>query len=168
MSKHQDQVSVYGVRVALCCISSDIPATRKPCGFHGFKAKHGCSKCMKEFVTTSFSESTDYSGFERVMATLKLKNSSSEGYRGKERSIECCKNRNWTWSWSTILWAATPTISWHRCHIIDPMHNLLLGTAKNIHFGKLPKSFQKAHSHQFRTLLILYLFLPGLGDYLRK
>lgn len=31
------------VRVALACISSDIPATRKLCGFYGFKAKHGCS-----------------------------------------------------------------------------------------------------------------------------
>ena len=52
------------IRVALCCICSDIPAIRKLCGFYDFKARYGCSKCLKEFPTNSFSESTDYSGFQ--------------------------------------------------------------------------------------------------------
>lgn len=53
------------VRAALFCICSDIPATRKLCGFYGFKAKHGCSKCMKSFPTSTFSALMDYLGFLR-------------------------------------------------------------------------------------------------------
>ncbi len=47
-------LGVRSVRVALACISSDIPATRKICGFYGFKARHGCSKCIKAFPTSAF------------------------------------------------------------------------------------------------------------------
>ena len=35
------------------------------CVFYGFKARHGCSKCLKEFPTSSFSDGTDYFGFQR-------------------------------------------------------------------------------------------------------
>ena len=58
-------LGIRTIRVALACISSDIPATRKLCGFYGFKARHGCSKCMKLFQTNTFSDRTDYSGFQR-------------------------------------------------------------------------------------------------------
>ena len=34
------------VRAALGYITSDIPATRKICGFYGIRAKKGCSKCL--------------------------------------------------------------------------------------------------------------------------
>ena len=33
------------------------------CGFYSFCALRGCSKCLKEFVTTSFGSKPDYSGF---------------------------------------------------------------------------------------------------------
>ena len=162
--------SVQRVRVALCCISSDIPATSKLCGFYGFKAKCGCSKCMKEFVTTSFSESTDYSGFEREQwppRNLKIHHQKAiEAKNARSNAARTEIEREVGVRYSELL--CLPYLDIVKCHLIDPMYNLFLGTAKNIHFGKLLKSFQKAHSHQFRTLLILYLFLPGLGDYLRK
>ena len=37
------------IRAALCYISSDLPATRKVCGFYGYHAHYGCSKCLKVF-----------------------------------------------------------------------------------------------------------------------
>ena len=37
------------VRVCLICVSCDIPACRKVCGFVGHSAKLGCSKCLCEF-----------------------------------------------------------------------------------------------------------------------
>ena len=37
---------------ALCYISSDLPATRKLCGFYGYHATYGCSKCLKQFPST--------------------------------------------------------------------------------------------------------------------
>lgn len=44
-------------------VSCDLPATRKVCGFYSFSSLHGCSKCLKEFPTTSFGSKPDYSGF---------------------------------------------------------------------------------------------------------
>ena len=35
------------------------------CGFPGFKARLGCSKCLKKFQCEGFGERTDYSGFNR-------------------------------------------------------------------------------------------------------
>jgi hypothetical protein len=57
--------SSYTVRAALLCFISDIPATRKVCGFPGFIATLGCSKCLKMFPCERFGEPTNYSGFDR-------------------------------------------------------------------------------------------------------
>lgn len=129
--------SIFGsrtIRVALCCISSDIPATRKLCGFYGFKAKFGCSKCMKEFATDSFSDSTDYSGFQRDQwpprdikihrqKALESKNATTATARSQiEREIGV--------RYSELL--RLPYLDIVRCHLVDPMHNLFLGTAKNV------------------------------------
>ena len=51
-------------RVTVLCTSSDIPATRKLCGFKGHSAELGCSRCLKKFPG-GFGEKRDYSGFER-------------------------------------------------------------------------------------------------------
>lgn len=37
-------------RVILLCVSCDLPATRKVCGFLSHTAKLGCSKCKQEFT----------------------------------------------------------------------------------------------------------------------
>ena len=52
------------VRLALIGVFCDLPAVRKVCGFLAFNAFHGCSRCLKEFPTTSFSEKPDYSGYD--------------------------------------------------------------------------------------------------------
>ena len=51
-------------RAAVMSVSSDIPATRKICGFKGHSALLGCSRCLKRFPG-GFGEKKDYSGFER-------------------------------------------------------------------------------------------------------
>ena len=48
------------VRAALLCLSSDIPASRKVCGFVGHNATKACSKCLLSFPTASFGEKADY------------------------------------------------------------------------------------------------------------
>ena len=66
--------SSHTVCAALLCFVSDIPATRKVCGFPGFKATLGCSKCLKIFPCEGFGEPTDYSDFDRhdwVARTMK-------------------------------------------------------------------------------------------------
>ena len=39
--------SVTTVRAMIDCITCDLPATRKVCGFSNFNATYGCSKCLK-------------------------------------------------------------------------------------------------------------------------
>ena len=51
------------IRGALLCIASDLPATRKLCGFASHAASLGCSKCLKRFPSKE--NKLDFSGFER-------------------------------------------------------------------------------------------------------
>ena len=51
-------------RVALTCVSCDIPASRKVCGFLGHNARYGCTKCMKAFQSTGPGQ-VNYSGYDR-------------------------------------------------------------------------------------------------------
>ena len=51
------------VHAVLLCNSSDVPATRKVGGFVGHGALKGCSRCLRNFETTRFSEKPNYSGF---------------------------------------------------------------------------------------------------------
>lgn len=50
---------VKTIRAALLCTASDIPATRKLCGFVGHGALKGCSRCLKSFPTTEFGTKPD-------------------------------------------------------------------------------------------------------------
>lgn len=52
------------VRAALLCVASDLPATRKTCGFTSHNSTMGCSKCLKAF-TIKVTEKSDYSGYDR-------------------------------------------------------------------------------------------------------
>ena len=71
---YQSVVLTLILCAALLCFVSDIPATWKVCGFPGFKAKLGCSKCLKVFPCEGFGEPTDFSDFDRhswVARTMK-------------------------------------------------------------------------------------------------
>ncbi len=127
-------LGVRSVRVALACISSDIPATRKICGFYGFKARHGCSKCMKAFPTSGFSEATDYGGFDREMWPLRdMKTHYENALLAKNAVTKTARTAIESkvgLRYSELL--RLPYFNIVRCHMIDPMHNLFLGTAKHV------------------------------------
>ncbi len=127
-------LGVHSVRVALACISSDIPATRKICGFYGFKARHGCSKCMKAFPTSGFSEATDYGGFDREMWPLRdMKTHYENALLAKNAVTKTARTAIESkvgLRYSELL--RLPYFNIVRCHMIDPMHNLFLGTAKHV------------------------------------
>ena len=57
-------LSLTRLRAMLFCVMCDLPATRKVCGFSSFNAVKGCSKCLKDFLTPTFGEKPDYSGFD--------------------------------------------------------------------------------------------------------
>ena len=50
------------MKVAVLCLTCDIPAGRKVCGFLGHSATLGCSKCLKKFPGSVGHK--DYSGFD--------------------------------------------------------------------------------------------------------
>ena len=64
--------SVLGSKLiwaALSYISSDLPATRKLCGFYGYHATYGWSKCLKKFPST-FTTTPDYSLYSKACSLM--------------------------------------------------------------------------------------------------
>ena len=122
------------IRAVLLCSASDIPASRKLGGFLGHAAARGCSRCLKVFPTDNFGEKPDYSGFDRST--------------WPERTVEEHRLKGMSWKHSSTL-AKRHDIEHQygvrftkllrlqyfdtvRFIVIDPMHNMLLGTAKNM------------------------------------
>ena len=120
------------VRCALLCCACDLPAGRKVCGFLGHSASLGCSKCLKPFQGTV--GNMNYSGFDRPTWPLRTnaihrKNvqlvqrcTTKTEKRRKESQLGC--------RYSALL--ELPYFDPPRMLIIDPMHNLFLGTAKHM------------------------------------
>ena len=120
------------IRVALLCVACDLPAGRKVCGFLGHSARLGCSRCYKNFPGAV--GSTDYSGFDRRSwkarggqehrnNALKLQNFTTLAEQEKEESEFGCRYSELL----RLLYFDAP-----RMLIIDPMHNLFLGTTKHV------------------------------------
>ncbi len=122
------------VRAALLCVACDIPAARKVCGFVGHGAYRGCSKCLLTFPTSEFGEKADYTNTnidtwptrtkeEHLKKAHEHKNCST---KASQKVIE--RDSGVCYSVLTQL----PYFDPPRMCIIDPMHNLLLGTSKHM------------------------------------
>lgn len=129
--------SLFGytsLRCALTCVSSDLPATRKVCGFAGHSAAMGCSKCKIKFKSGSFGEKLDYSGYDRSSWQPTDKESQMaevSAVQNAKTNTEVAKlERKFGVRYSELL--RLPYFDVVRYHCIDVMHNLLLGTAKNL------------------------------------
>ena len=121
------------IRAALLCVGCDLPAARKVCGFVGHRAKMGCSKCLLPFPTKHFGEKPDYSDFDRSHWTQR----DNESHRRLARKYQECNTLSdrqviervhgvrYTCLLQLVYFDAS------RMCIVDPMHNLLLGTAKH-------------------------------------
>jgi len=119
------------IQVALICVTCDIPASRKIGGFMGHMANQGCSKCKREFCQNGC---LNFSGFDRDQWPPRT----SAEHKKLARDT---------------LFETTPTSTQAKCSeygarysvlheleyfdcirffVIDPMHNLYLGTAKHM------------------------------------
>ena len=121
------------VRGALVCVSSDLPAGRKCLDFLSYTANLGCSKCFCTFGTGVFG-ANNYGGFERKNWLVRsksqhktdietIKNCTTKTRRKKKESELGCR-------YTSLLELPYFDPIW--VHVIDPMHNLYLGTAKSI------------------------------------
>ncbi len=118
-------------RCALIGVSCDLPAARKVCGFMGHGANLGCSRCLEPFFVT-FGHN-DYSNFNRSSWKMrensqhrdnvkKVRRAKSKTARSKLESQLGCR-------YSILL--ELPYFEPVRMLLVDPMHNLFLGTAKH-------------------------------------
>ena len=121
------------VCAALLCCASDIPAARKLCGFVGHSAHRGCSHCDKYFPG-GFGEKKNYSGFDRSSWPPRSDNS----HRRNARKVQRCTTKTSRKKMEAKLGSRYTCLlelpyygSVTMC-IIDPMHNLFLGTAKRM------------------------------------
>uniref|UniRef100_A0A1A7YTN3 Transposase domain-containing protein n=1 Tax=Iconisemion striatum TaxID=60296 RepID=A0A1A7YTN3_9TELE len=121
-------------RAALLCLASDIPATRKCAGFVGHGAYRGCHKCLKTFSKKEFGAKTDYSGFERSSWEPRTFANhihfAGLSRRSKTKAEQKKLEHEYRARWSELF-----RLSYYdaiRFVVIDPMHNLLLGTARHV------------------------------------
>ena len=122
------------VRAALICTACDIPASRKVSGFVSHNAYRGCSRCLKSFPTKAFGEKADYSGFNR--STWEPRSNSSHRYYANKHkhsvSGQQRKDIERTHGCRYSVLLELPYYDVVRMCVIDPMHNILLGTAHHV------------------------------------
>ena len=108
-----------------------MPAARKVCGFTGHASCKGCSKCTKAFPG-SVSSKIYFSGFDPCHPRNNHKHREkaqeilNQTTTGEKASME----QNFGTRFSELL--SLPYFDCVRYHIIDPMHNLFTGTAKDV------------------------------------
>ena len=127
-------------RACLLCVACDIPASRKVCGFTGHNSSHGCNKCTKVFVTGTINEKTDFSGFEPcpLRNILDHRRQVSDVQSQTTQEERSRAESNFGVRYSELL--RLPYFDCIRFTVIDPMHNLFLGTAKHMMETWLSKS----------------------------
>ena len=120
------------IRAMLSCVSCDIPATRKLCGFLSHNAKLGCNKCYKQFNVMS--KQTDFSGFNRALWEPRT----AEKHRSDCLKIQSCVTKSAVRLKESELGVRPcallnlPNYDPIQFVAIDIMHNLFLGTAKHM------------------------------------
>lgn len=137
-------------RAALICVGCDIPACRKVSGFLGHSAKKGCHRCAIEFKGTV--GTMDYGNFDRDAWPKRT----YESHIDQVRQIKVAKTkgdremleRRFGTRYSVLL--ELPYFDPIRMSIVDPMHNLFLGTAK--HMLKLWKEKDIIKSEHFKEI----------------
>lgn len=118
-------------RGALIGISCDLPATRKVCGFQGHTANLGCSKCLVEF-SEGFNHQ-NYTNFNIGTWTLRTKSTHDADIKEiqKAKNKTARKNAESAKGCRYSVLLDLPYFDAVRMHLIDPMHNLYLGTPKH-------------------------------------
>lgn len=121
-------------RAAVISISSDVPATRKICGFKGHSAILGCSRCLKKFPG-GFGEKRDYSGFDRNSWSPRTneehRRQATKISRSKTNAERNSMGQNSGISHYSVL-LELEYFDVIRFCTVDPMHNLFLGTSKKM------------------------------------
>ena len=153
------------IKLALTCVTCDIPATRKVCGFLSHNASLGCNKCLKKF-NVQFAMATDYSGYDienwefrtRQQHEIDVEKVKKEVTKTGIQSVES----NHGVRYSVLL--ELPYFDPVRFTAIDIMHNLFLGTGKHCFEVWVEKGLlSKQHLKQLETNVKIFSVPAGLG-----
>ena len=130
---NQDNTSVF-IKVALSCVTCDIPATRKVCGFLSHHASMGCNKCLKKFPVRD--KRTYYHGFninteEWTSRTLSQHVADLEEIK-KEVTKTKIKEKESQYGIRYSVLLDLPYFDPVDFIAIDVMHNLYLGSGKHV------------------------------------
>ena len=130
--KHPGALFPQRFRAALLCVACDVPAGRKTCGFLSHNSRKGCHRCTKQFVIGGVGEPSDYSGFDDCDLRTNAAHRAQVEQVCQQTTQEERTNLESEYGvrYSELL--RLPYFDCVRFTIIDPMHNLFLGTAKRI------------------------------------
>ena len=113
-------------------MACDLPAGRKVCGFMGPSSRLGCSRCLKKFEGAV--GSMNYSGFDIPSWPAR----SVQKHRSAATNLNSCntkQKKNELESSSGCRYTCLlelPYFDPSRMLIVDPMHNLFLGSGKKM------------------------------------
>ena len=125
-------LGLTSIRATLACITCDLPATRKVCGFSNFNGTMGCSKCLKKFITPSFGNKPQYGGFDCDWTARDI--DSHKQYASQYQTANTNSDQKKIMRESGVKYSELLRIPYFdivRLHVIDPMHNIFLGLAKH-------------------------------------
>ena len=130
------KVMCYGYLIGC---SSDIPANKKLCGFLSHSAHKGCSRCLKEFKSMRIANNhskLNYSGFNERQWNMCKRTDKDHREKAKRISKATDKKHQETlekeYGMRDSRLLELPYYDAIRFCLIDPMHNLFLGTSKKI------------------------------------
>lgn len=161
----QFQRQTICVKLALTCVTSDIPATRKVCGFLSFNAELGCNKCLKKFKV-GFGQPTDFSGYNRETFVNRTNSQHRENVNHvlskntKTAQMKAESEHGVRYSVLLNLTYFDPI----RFVSIDVMHNLYLGTAKHCVEVWIEKEIlTKNHLKNMEQKISIFCLPAGIG-----
>lgn len=154
------------VRALLACICSDLPATRKLCGFLSHSASLGCSKCLKSFPSHSFGDKLDYSGFNSLNWEVRNNEAHKRNANLAKEAVTATARtsleRQHGLRYSVLL--SLPNFDVIRYHTIDPMHNIFLGIAKLcIKIWKSNNILKSCHFDMIQNRVDMMIPPPNIG-----
>ena len=121
-------------RAAVVCVACDIPAARKLCGFKNPNSHYGCAKCFKYFPG-NVKDSFDYSGFDRSQWPKRNMEMHRRHANLLQKSVTKSRHDSLSREYG-IYYSALLDLEYFdaiRYTVVDPMHNLFLGTAKTMY-----------------------------------
>lgn len=156
-------ITIHAAVLATVC---DIPATAKIGGFLGHSSKHACWKCSKIFPHKVLNR-VDFSGVD--IGTLRTHDQHKKNAIRALSALTPSQRETKTGSRFTEL-MNLPYYGCIRYAIIDPMHNLLLGTPKRLFTKQWINSglLNKTALEEIQEIVSQCIVPSGIGRILHK